>query len=284
MKRPTPRKKAAPRRKAKKKSSLLQNLLIAVGVISVIAIIGYHYRDGLAYYLGYKTDKIIKEEAEQKRLSDVRNFQILSKHQGKIVGIDVSEYQGNIHWDSVKNIEGTFPIQFVILRSTAGKNRIDAKFHQNWKALRNQKIIRGAYHYYRPNENSLQQAELFIKTVKLKKGDLPPILDIEKLPKNQSLDSLKVGLKRWLKKVEEHYGEKPIIYSGESYYNDFLEEEFADYAFWIANYNFFVENIKDEWLMWQFTEKGTVSGIKGNVDVNIFNGNLQQLKFHTIGN
>jgi len=284
MKRPTPRKKVVPRRKSKKKSSWIRNLFIALVVLLVITAIGYHYRNGLAYYLGYKTDKVIKEEAEKKRLSDVRNFQILSKYKEKIVGIDISEYQGNILWDSVKDIEATFPIKFVIVRSTAGKNRVDAKFHQNWKAIKNQKIIRGAYHYYRPNENSLEQAELFIKTVKLKKGDLPPILDIEKLPKNQSIDSLKVGLKRWLKRVEEHYGEKPIIYSGESYYNDFLEEEFDEYNFWIANYNFFVENIKDEWLMWQFTERGAVSGIKGNVDVNIFNGNLQQLKYQTIGN
>lgn len=284
MKRPTTRKKVAPRRKPKRKSSWARNLVIGLIVLLAVVAIGYHYRNGLAYYLGYKTDKILKEEAEKKRLSDVRNYQILSKYKDKIVGIDVSEYQGDILWDSVKDIEAAFPIRFVIVRSTAGKNRVDAKFHQNWKAVKNQKIIRGAYHYYRPNENSLEQAELFIKTVQLKKGDLPPILDIEKLPKNQSIDSLKVGLKRWLKRVEQHYGERPIIYSGESYYNDFLEEEFADYNFWIANYNFFVENIKDEWLMWQFTEKGGVSGIKGNVDVNIFNGNLEQLKYQTIGN
>lgn len=284
MKRPTPRKKTVSRRKVKKKSSWLKNLAFMLSFLLVVTAIGYHYRDGLAYYLGFKTDKIIKEEAERKRLSDVRNFQILSKYKDKIAGIDVSEYQGDIAWDSVKNIEATFPIRFAIIRSTAGKNRVDSKFHQNWKAVKNQKIIRGAYHYYRPNENSLEQAELFIKTVKLKKGDLPPILDIEKLPKNQSMDSLKVGLRRWLKKVEQHYGEKPIIYSGESYYNDFLEEEFTDYTFWIANYNFFVEKIKDDWLIWQFTEKGTVSGIRGNVDINIFNGNLEQLKYRTLGN
>lgn len=284
MKKTTSRKKIVRRRKPQSKSSWLRSLCITLGVLLVIAAIGYHYRDGLAYYLGFKTDKVIKEEIEKKRLSDVRNFQILSKYSHKIVGIDVSEYQGNILWDSVKNTEGAFPVKFVIVRSTAGKDRVDAKFHQNWKAVKNQKMIRGAYHYYRPNENSLEQAELFIKTVQLKKGDLPPILDIEKLPRSQSIDSLKVGLKRWLKRVEEHYGEKPIIYSGESYYTDFLEEEFAEYQFWIANYNFFVENIKDEWLMWQFTEKGSVLGIEGNVDVNIFNGNLEQLKYQTIGN
>lgn len=284
MKRPTPRKKPALRKKTKKKSSWLRNGIITILILLVITAIGYHYRNGLAYYLGFKTDKVLKEEAERKRLSDVRNYQILSKYKDKVVGVDISEYQGKIIWDSVQNIEGTFPIAFIFVRATAGKNRTDSRFKDNWRDAKKSNIIRGAYHYYRPNENSLEQAELFIKTVKLKKGDLPPVLDIEQLPENQSLDSLKVGLKRWLKKIEEHYGEKPIIYSGESYYTDFLEEEFSEYAFWIANYNFFVEDIDDDWQFWQFTEKGTVPGIEGNVDVNIFNGNLHQLKYKTIGN
>ena len=143
-------------------------------------------------------------------------------------------------------------------------------------------MIRGAYHYYRPNENSLEQAELFIKTVRLQKGDLPPVLDIEKLPKNQSMTNLKKGLRRWLQAIENHYKVKPIIYTGEKYYDDFLKEEFSDYLFWIANYNFYREEIQDDWLFWQFTERAAVPGIEGNVDVNIYNGDLQQLQFITI--
>lgn len=287
MKRRAPKKRTSARRKPSKGNAFLARLrpfLIATFFVALLASIAYHYRDGLAYYLGFKTDKVIKEEAEKKRLSDVRNYQILSKYADKIVGIDVSEYQGKIIWDSIRNVEGDFPIGFVFVRATAGKDREDRQFKQNWAQAKKSNIIRGAYHYYRPNENSLEQAELFIRTVRLKKGDLPPVLDIEALPKNQSMDSLKVGLRRWLKRVEEHYGEKPIIYSGERYYNDFLEKEFGDYNFWIANYNFFVEDLKDDWMIWQFTEKAAVSGIKGNVDVNIFNGNFQQLRFQTIGN
>lgn len=106
----------------------------------------------------------------------------------------------------------------------------------------------------------------------MSKGDLPPILDIEKLPETQSIDSLKVGLKRWLTKIEKHYKVKPIIYSGESYYNDFLKEEFSAYPFWIANYNFWRKEMDDSWLLWQFTEKAQVNGINGLVDVNVFNG------------
>lgn len=243
----------------------------------------FHYRDGLAYYLGFKSHKITKQQtAEEKRLSDVRNYQLLSKYEDKVIGFDVSQYQGQIDWDKVQYVENTFLLQFVFVRATAGDDVVDTCFKSNWEQAKKKGMIRGAYHYYRPNENSLKQAENFIKTVKLSSGDLPPVLDIEKLPENQPLDSLKKGLRRFLDKVDQHYKVRPIIYTGEKYYDAFLKDEFGDYTFWIANYNFFVEDIKDDWLFWQFTESATVEGISGNVDINIYNGTPKQLNYLTI--
>lgn len=278
------RRRTAVVRKPKRKATtfsgkFLRYSLVAVFVLFLLGV-GYHYRNGLAYYFSFKSDKSLKDKA--KRISDVRNFQVLENHDGKSIGLDVSEYQGNIRWSYVDTLEKKYPLDYVFIRATVGKDRKDRQFKRNWLGAKENKMIRGAYHYYRPNENSLEQANLFIQTVKLQKGDLPPILDIEKLPKNQSLDSLKVGLKRWLRTVESHYKVKPIIYTGEKYYNDFLKEEFSDYLFWIANYNFYREKIDADWLFWQFTEKATVPGIKGNVDINIYNGDLQQLQFITV--
>ena len=286
MKKISSRSRPVARRRTKSKSTFIFRKILRYSLIAFfIALflgIGYHYRDGLAYYLGFKSYKLKYEQAEAKRISDVRNYQVLENHQGKAVGFDVSEFQGEIDWPLVKKIEDNYPLRFVFIRATAGNDWTDKKFEYNWQEAKKNKIIRGAYHYYRPNENSLEQADLFIKTVHLKKGDLPPVLDIEKLPKNQSLDSLKTGLKRWLKRVEGHYKVKPIIYTGEKYYDDFLKEEFSDYLFWIANYNFYREKIGEDWLFWQFTEKASLPGIKGNVDVNIFNGDLEQLGFITV--
>ena len=262
-------------------SSVFRFISLSLFALLFVAVI-YHYRRGLAYYLGFKTDKISEKEAEDKRLSDIRNFQVLAKHEGKSIGLDVSEYQGEISWSYVDTLEQKYPIDFVFIRATVGRDRKDFQFKRNWIGAKENKMIRGAYHYYRPNENSIEQADLFIKTVTLQKGDLPPVLDIEKLPKNQSLDSLKKGLKRWLLRVENHYKVRPIIYTGERYYSDFLKEEFGEYLFWIANYNFYREKIEDDWLFWQFTEKATVPGIRKTVDVNIYNGDLQQLQFITV--
>lgn len=274
-----------PVRRPKKKPSVFRKKAIQSAVIVFFALlflgIGYHYRNGLAYYFSFKTDKNLDKAAREKQISDVRNYQVLQKNEAKAIGIDVSEYQGEIDWDAVETLDNDYLLSFVFIRATVGNDRLDKRFEENWLKVKEKKLIRGAYHYYRPNENSLEQAELFIKTVRLQKGDLPPVLDIEKLPENQSIERLKVGLKRWLTKVEAHYKVKPIIYTGERYYDDFLKEEFSDYLFWIANYNFYREKLDEDWLFWQFTEKATVSGIKGNVDVNIFNGDLQQLQFIT---
>ena len=286
MRKKVVRKRTTVVRKTQRKKSLFSGkwlrYLIITFFLALLLGLGFHYRNGLAYYFSFKSDKVIKADSDAKRISDVRNFQVLEKHEGKSIGIDVSEYQGIISWTYVDTLENKYPIDFVFIRATVGKDRQDYQFEQNWLGAKKNKMIRGAYHYYRPNENSLEQARLFIETVTLNKGDLPPVLDIEKLPKNQSIANLKIGLKRWLKAVESHYGVKPIIYTGEHYYDDFLKEEFSDYLFWIANYNFYREEIDSHWLFWQFTEKASVPGIKGNVDVNIYNGDLQQLQFTTV--
>ena len=286
MRRKTVRSKTTVVRKPKKKATVFSGKVLRYSIviffIVLIVAVGYHYRDGLAYYFSFKSDKILREETEARRISDVRNYQVLEKHEGKSIGLDVSEYQGKIRWTYVDTLENKYPLHFVFIRATVGKDRKDRQFDKNWLGAKENKMIRGAYHYYRPNENSIEQAELFIKTVTLQKGDLPPVLDIEKLPKNQSIENLKLGLKRWLNAVESHYGVKPIIYTGERYYDDFLKEEFSDYLFWIANYNFYREEIAGDWLFWQFTEKASVPGIKGNVDINIYNGDLQQLRYITV--
>lgn len=286
MRKKSVKRKPAVSRRTKKKAAFFSAKVLRFAILTffilLVFALGYHYRNGLAYYFSFKSNRVLQKEAEDKRISDVRNYQVLDKHFGKAIGLDVSEYQGEISWSDVDTLENKYPVHFVFIRATVGNDRLDTKFKENWLGAKKNKLLRGAYHYYRPNENSLEQAELFIKNVSLNKGDLPPVLDIEKLPENQSVERLKVGLKRWLKKVEEHYKVKPIIYTGESYYDDFLKEEFSDYLFWIANYNFYREEIDEEWLFWQFTEKASVNGIKGNVDVNIYNGDLQQLGYITV--
>ena len=115
----------------------------------------YHYRAGLAYYLGFKSDKVLEEDEVDKHLSDVRNIQVLENHKGKVIGIDVSEFQGAVDWEEIEILEEKYPVQFVFIRATAGNDRVDRRFKENWNGAKENKIMSGAYHYYSQNENSI---------------------------------------------------------------------------------------------------------------------------------
>ncbi|WP_140938292.1 glycoside hydrolase family 25 protein [Sphingobacterium lumbrici] len=251
---------------------------IVIPAILIILFAAYYYRGGIRFFVKNIFESGYTSDSKEIDKHNERNIYLMSKFDDKIFGIDISEYQGNIEWVSVNTINDRFPIDFIFIRATMGTTAVDKRYKSNWKSAERRAKLRGAYHYFRPNENSVKQARNFIKTVKLMPGDLPPVLDIEERPRKQSMDSLKVGLKRWLETVESHYKVRPIIYSGDSYYTDFLEHEFADYTLWIANYNFWVERPKKHWNFWQFSEKGSVRGIRGNVDLNLFDGNIEQLE------
>ena len=269
------RKQTKQRRSTKKIFSFKKHILFPILLIAFLFGV-WHYRYAL-YYIAFQ--RIEKNESIKVSsvTTQLRIFDVLQHHQQKTFGIDVSHYQGKIHLGNVVKVQDSFPISFVFVRATAGSVKVDRKFKTNCSKSKEEGFVRGAYHYYRPNENSIIQANNFINTVKLQKGDLPPVLDIEDIPRIQSIENLKIGLRKWLNKVEKHYGVKPIIYSGESFYNDNLYEEFSDYTCWVANYNFYVENIDRDWNFWQFTDKGSVRGVKEFVDVNIFNGSKEEL-------
>ena len=204
---------------------------------------------------------------------------IFNQHKNCVFGVDFSHHQGLVDWDKIRYFNNKKEISFVVLRATMGTKRKDNYFTHNWKAALKQGIIRGAYHYYRPNENSTKQANNYIKRVKLRKGDLPPILDIESLSRKQSVRSLQIGLKNWLNIIEKHYGVKPIIYSGDKFNRTYLQgNEFKSYLLWIANYNRVEEPKTKDWSFWQFSEKGKINGVNEFVDFNVFKGSAQDLE------
>ena len=194
-----------------------------------------------------------------------------------IYGIDISRHQGEINWNLLK--QGTpdnAPIEFIYMKATEGSDFSDIHFKENFAKAKEHGFIRGAYHYFSKHSTGLAQAEMFIKSVKLEKGDLPPVVDVEERPKDKKI--FLQELKIFISKIEEHYGVKPIIYSYKKYKEKYLNENYFDkYPLWIAHY--YVSKLDEniEWLMWQCSDIGNIPGINENVDINIFNGNKEQL-------
>ena len=148
-------------------------------------------------------------------------------------GIDVSQYQGSINWDEV--LLTKHPLRFAIVRATMGNNGVDATFKDNWSALKRVGLQRGAYHYYRPFENSVEQANNFISQVQLQPRDFPPVLDVERMSPLGAAN-LRKGVQNWLRIVGQHYHCKPIVYTGRFFYERYLKGSIDGYPLWVASY------------------------------------------------
>ena len=256
------------RKSYKKKKSNKKKIYVAITIFSSVLIIFFILYFPLIKKFVFPSVENSKTIWEfRKELPDFSCF-----------GIDVSTYQYDINWDTVLKYND---IDFVFIRATAGKDNFDKKFLRNKELLKNQNVICGVYHYYRPNESSKSQADFFIKNVKLEIGDLAPVLDIEKLSKEKNLSVLKNELLNWLKIIEEHYKITPIIYTYNNYYSLFLQNDkrFERFPIWIAWYNTTErpENIIKDWVFWQFSDKGKLTGLEHNVDLNVFNGTKKDL-------
>ena len=174
----------------------------------------------------------------------------------EIHGVDISHYQGDIDWDDLRNamIEGC-PIRFIMIKATEGSSRVDEKFNDNFYMAREYGYIRGAYHFWSNKSTAREQAYFFLKKVRLEDGDLPPVLDVEHKPKDQSVEDFQRDVLTWLHIVEDKYHVKPIIYTYYKFKEQYLNAPvFDDYPYWIAHYYVDKVEYKGEWKFWQHTD------------------------------
>ena len=191
----------------------------------------------------------------------------------RIHGIDVSKHQGVISWKDVKEMQvDDVKIDFAFIKATEGIGRIDEQYRRNWFNARKAGIFTGAYHFFIASKSGKAQAENFLETIHLQKGDLYPVLDIEEAY-GAGVSDLQQRVSDWLQMVEHTYHVKPIIYSNPDFYKTYLAGRFDEYPLWVAHY--LVKDkprIERTWFFWQHNETGHVNGITTFVDFNVFNG------------
>ena len=271
--------------KKRKRHFLLRREILLLCLVLALFGTGFYLKEKISFYYALHFNKFEHKKLSNTEKEEARINRIIGDNADKTFGIDVSHYQRkeDIAWDSLSIGNRAIPLEFVVLRATMGNRSADKHFDEFWTLAKKHNLIRGAYHFYRADEDPVLQANNFLENVKLESGDLPPILDIEKIPRRKSTKKLIEDLKIWCRIVEEAYGEKPIIYTYYHYHKDFLKGEFDDYPLWLANYNDVPRPSPDaEWRIWQFTENGIVYGINTKVDLNVYNGSLWSLKRLTL--
>lgn len=262
-------------------SSLIQLFLWLVACFCIVlSFLFYFFPNESQQYWDNIKKRWINVYEKKKKSKQYRNFGVkLPKY--NIHGIDVSHYQGDINWEEVKkmNIKGD-SISFVFIKATEGNNYIDKSFEKNWKEAQSAGLMCGAYHYFKPDIDGKEQAKHFINQVKMTKGNLPPVLDIEEIGEKKWKE-VKKELKIWLDLIEKEYNIQPIIYSNRIFLEDNLGEEFKKYIVWVAQYkNLNPPEISfKNWTFWQHSSEGNVNGINFPVDLNVFESeNINELK------
>ncbi len=215
-----------------------------------------------------------------KQCNGYKNYGVCIPCNYNVHGIDISHYQGTIDWPLLctNRDDPNSPIQFIFLKATEGGDYIDSTFSSNFAQARASGFIRGAYHYFIPTTDARKQAQFFISQVQLQPGDLPPVLDVETVGRKSSGTDIKTSVKIWLDIVEAYYGVTPILYTSHKFRERYLSDAMFDkYPYWIAHY--YVDSVRyaGHWEFWQHTDVGSVDGIRGPVDLNVFNGTLSEL-------
>ena len=200
----------------------------------------------------------------------------------QIQGIDVSDHQGTVDWNAVRQAGMTF----VFIKATDGITWTDPDFATNWSGARAAGLLRGAYHFYETDDDPTAQAQNFLNAVQLQPGDLPPVVDIEKLDSGSTASQTVQDLQTWLGVVQQATGRTPIIYTSHGFWNSLGTSAFGSYPLWIAEYGVESPTLPSgwsSWTFWQSSESGTVAGVSGSVDLDVFQGTLADLAALTCG-
>lgn len=193
-------------------------------------------------------------------------------------GIDVSKWQGGVNWNEVKK-DST---EFAILREGWGKkspNQIDKKFKENYENAKAVGIPVGCYHYSYADsvEDAKREAEFCLENIRDMKLEYPICFDIEdremlKLSNRQRTDTVKA----FCDDIEKA-GYYAMFYCNLNWLNNYLikEELLPKYDLWLAEWNVAAPSVSCG--IWQKSDKGTINGISGNVDLDIAYKNYPEI-------
>ena len=234
---------------------------------------GWQNLDGKTYYFDKNGNKVTGEQVIQGAKYNFNSDGTLNTGSG-ILGIDVSTWNGNIDWNKVKNSG----VSYVIIRtgfrgSTQGSLVEDNKFRQNIKGATNAGLKVGVYFFSQAiNEvEAVEEASMVLSQVKGYKLAYPVFIDVE--PSGGRADSLSSGdrtkvINAFCQTIQNG-GYRAGIYANKTWLSQKMNvSALSGYKIWLAQYNSKV-TYAGRYDMWQYSDKGTVSGISGKVDMNL---------------
>ncbi|HAT4200935.1 TPA: SH3 domain-containing protein [Clostridium perfringens] len=194
-----------------------------------------------------------------------------SRNNNNLKGIDVSNWKGNINFQSVKN-DG---VEVVYIKATEGDYYKDKYAKQNYNGAKEQGLKVGFYHFFRANKNAKEQANYFINylnEIGATNYDCKLALDIETTEGIGVRDLTSMCIE-FLEEVKRLTGKEVIVYTYTSFANNYIDSRLGNYQVWIAHYGVSTPGANNIWTSWvgfQYSENGTVAGVNGGCDMNEF--------------
>ena len=202
-----------------------------------------------------------------------------SKKTYPVRGVDVSNFQGEVDWNTLSAQN----ISFAYIKATEGSSYKDERFDYNWKNASDCDLRIGAYHFFSFESSGETQAGNFIKTVKVVDDMLPPVIDVEYYGSFHTEEDIVVSdivreLRNMVDILTEEYGMKPIIYVSEATYKTIVHGNFDDCELW---YRSVYSGVPDDvdWSFWQYSNRHHLKGYNGSeryIDMNVFNGSADE--------
>lgn len=234
--------------------------------------------------------------------SDVYKGERMQYTSERIYGIDISKYQHGkgrkrypITWSKLRivnlgkvgnrNAVGAvgYPVSFVYIKSTEGTSVRNPYFKADYKQARKYGFRTGAYHFFSTRSTAAAQAAYFLRHSSFRSGDMPPVLDVEptdaQIQQMGGAEALFGQIRAWMTTVGQRVGVKPVLYVSQRFVNKYLSQApdiKRNYNVWIARYGEYKPDVK--LVYWQLCADGRVSGIQGDVDINVFNGYQDKFK------
>lgn len=199
-------------------------------------------------------------------------FNYPSRDRYPVWGLDVSHHQGTIDWPAVKR---TGQVTFVYIKATEGGDWVDPRFASNWARARAEGFTVGAYHFFTFCRSAEEQAANFVRVVPVESDALPPVLDLEfggNCRRRPQVDEVRREIEGWQERVTARFGRRPLLYVTYEFLEAYLQDTPPPGEVWIRD--IFMSPRVPRWQLWQFANRGHITGVRGPVDLNVFHGDL----------
>jgi lysozyme len=194
----------------------------------------------------------------------------VDRYRYPVAGIDVSRHNGDIDFEQVRDDD----YQFVFIKASEGKTYKDDAFERNYNRAREAGLKVGAYHFFRKNRTGREQADNLLGVIKGKTFDLPLVIDLEDDWGNGAVTSRQTALERVLEMLNilNDKGYQVMIYTNLDGYEKYYKDMLGDHDLWLCSFTSpdMLSHLPHR--IQQFSHEGSVNGIDGDVDLNVFRG------------